>query len=342
MASRGNKPLKKKESIATPTTLHCLCCNEELDSNKFYSSDSELHESIGKIPYCGECLDRFYQHYLKKYESLEYSNPERKAIERICMTLDVYYSDKIFDSAIKESETSTGATLISLYFKQVKLYQHRKKNYDTTIHEKFLAMRDSDASMSVYTQQDVKQSEEMQAATKLFGSGFSDDDYLFLYEQYSDWTTRHECETKAQEEVFKRICFKQLEILKATRKNEDTKDLDTTFQKLLETAKLQPKQSRGETTAEVQTFGTLIDKWENTRPIPEIDEDLRDVDKIGLYLDVFFKGHLAKMMGLKNGFSNLYTKFMKKYTVEKPEYNDDEDGEALFDAIFGNANFEDV
>ena len=48
----------------------------------------------------------------------------------------------------------------------------------------------------------------------------------------------------------------------------------------------------------MNAFGTLIDKWENTRPIPEIDEELKDVDNIGVYLDVFFKGHLAKMMGM--------------------------------------------
>jgi hypothetical protein len=27
---------------------------------------------------------------------------------------------------------------------------------------------------------------------------------------------------------------------------------------------------------------------------------------------------------------------MKKYTVEKPEYSDEENSEVLFDAIFGN------
>ena len=62
MASRGNKPLQKKEIIATPATLHCLCCNKEFDSSEFYNSDSEFHASIGKIPYCRECLDKFYQH----------------------------------------------------------------------------------------------------------------------------------------------------------------------------------------------------------------------------------------------------------------------------------------
>ena len=87
--------------------------------------------------------------------------------------------------------------------------------------------------------------------------------------------------------------------------------------------------------SDAQTFGTLIDKWENTRPLPEIDERLKDVDKIGLYLDVFFRGHLSKMMGLKNATSNLYTKFMKKYTVNKPEYSDDSNSEVLFDTIFG-------
>lgn len=342
MANRGNKPLQKKEAITSLTTLQCMCCGKEQSSDIFYDSDSEFHATIGKMPYCRECLNEFYQNYLEKYKALKYSNPERKAIERICMALDIYYSDKIFDSAVKVSETKREATLFALYLKQVKLYQYRKKNYDTTINDRFIEMKNEDISISVYTKQDEEQDEFVKKASKFFGSGFSTEDYIYLQEQYEDWTTRHECETKAQEEVFKRICFKQLEILKATRREDDTKDLDATFQKLLDAAKLQPKQNSGDTTANNQTFGTLIDKWENTRPIPEIDEDLQDVDKIGLYLDIFFKGHLSKMMGLKNGLSNLYTKFMKKYTVEKPEYNDDEDSEVLFDAIFGNTNMDDV
>lgn len=42
------------------------------------------------------------------------------------------------------------------------------------------------------------------------------------------------------------------------------------------------------------------------------------------------------MMGLKNAFSSMYDKFMKKYTVKKPEYDEDTDSEELFDKIFGN------
>jgi len=340
MGKRGNKPLKKNEEIATPTTLYCLCCGKSYDTETFYDSDSELHKATGKVPYCKDCIEYFYDKYLNKYKREGYLNPERKALEKLCMVLDIYYKDSIYDKHVKEFIGKVNATPFSLYIKQIKLYQYRNKNYDTTIHDKYISNKNEDLAISMYSKEDKNQGEDIESATRIFGNGFSNDDYLYLYREYIDWTTRHECETKTQEEIFKRICFKQLEIHNATKRGEDTKDLDASLLKLLEAAKLQPKQNHGETISDAQTLGTLIDKWETTRPLPEIDESLQDVDRIGLYIDVFFKGHLAKMMGLKNGISNLYTKFMKKYTVEKPEYNDNEDGSALFDAIFGNGSLD--
>lgn len=343
--AKGNKPLQKRERIADVVQYHCMRCNKPVNVKDLYNSDSELHASICKIPYCSVCLDDLYQNYLKQYNQMEfdkrkYRAVERLAIERICMAIDLYYSDDIFDSAAKMVKAHPDSTLLSMYIRQSKLYQHRKKNYTTTIANKLKEEQIENGTRRTKEDEIDERMADIEAATKIFGRGFDDDDYLYLYEQYVDWTTRHECETKAQEEVFKRICFKQLEILKAARRGDDTKDLDMVFQKLLETAKLQPKQNKGDTMSEAQTFGTLIDKWETTRPIPEIDEELRDVDRIGQYIDVFFKGHLAKMMGLKNGLSNQYTQFMKKYTVERPEYKEDKDGEVLFDAIFGNSNID--
>lgn len=334
----GNRPLNKKESIIAPDTLHCMCCNNELSAKEFYDSDSKFHRSTGKIPYCKDCLDDFYNDYFKQYTTLGYANPDRKAIERICMLLDLYYSDKIFDSALSKLNDNTGATIVSMYFKGVKLYQYRKKNYDTTIIEKAKFVNNNDSAMSIYTEQDSDNNHSIEEAKKLFGAGFDNNDYIELYNQYCDWTARHECNTKAQEEVFKNICLTQWQLSKAIKSGDtgNAKDLSTQLQKWLDTGKLQPKQNAGDAVSDAQTFGTLIDKWENTRPIPEIDEELQDVDKIGLYIDVFFKGHLSKMMNLKNGFSNLYDKFMKKYTVDKPEYDVDESNEALFDAIFGH------
>lgn len=329
----GRRPLKKKTPIINATVLNCLYCGEKYSINDFYDSDSEFFNTYIKLPYCKGCIEKLYQKFLKDYENLGYDNPDRKAMERLCMGFDLYYDDNVFSAAMKKKDTSYKDTPVTgLYFKQVKLCQYRDKNYDTTLRQKTV----SKESLEIKEFDKTEETNMIEDAKRFFGTGFSESDYLFLQEQYEDWTTRHECETKSQEEIFKQLCFTQLQLLKAQRANEDTKDLNATFLKQLEVAKLQPKQNSNEANSNAQTLGTLIDKWENTRPIPEIDEDLKDVDKIGLYLDVFFRGHLAKMMGLKNAFSNLYSKFMKKYTVEKPEYNDDEDNEALFDAIFGN------
>ena len=41
------------------------------------------------------------------------------------------------------------------------------------------------------------------------------------------------------------------------------------------------------------------------------------------------------MMGLKNGFSSLYDKFMSKYTVKRQTIEDEAESEALFEHIFG-------
>ena len=324
---------KKKGIKTTKDKFTCFYCGKEYVETNYYNSNSEFYSNIEKIPYCKQCIEKFYQQFYEKYTNDGCLTPERKAVQRVCMAFDIYYKDSVFDSAMnKIKESGINISPMGQYMRVIQLsqYNQKKETYENTIYEaekeSFVMAAISNASNEIDVDQKIKD---------FFGNGFTNEDYDYLNKEYQDWTARHECNTKAQEEIFKRICFKQLEILKATRRGEDTKNLDATYQNLLDTAKLQPKQNAGDTTADNQTFGTLIDKWENERPLPEIDEELKDVDKIAWYIDVFFRGHLSKMMGLKNGLSNLYNKFIKKYTVEKPEYDNDDNNEAIFDAVFG-------
>lgn len=334
---KKNKELQENHVKATKDKFTCFYCGYEYVETNYYNSNSEFYNNIGKIPYCKQCIEGFYQQYYERYTNEGCLTPEKKAVQRLCMIFDIYYRDDVFSSAMnKIKESNMNISPMGQYMKQIQLqqYNRNKETYENTIYEaeqENFAMS-SISELSGETTVDHK-------TIDFFGSGFTDDDYKFLQREYDDWTARHECNTKAQEEVFKRICFKQLEILRATRRGEDTKNLDATFQNLLETAKLQPKQNAGDTTADNQTFGTLIDKWENERPLPEIDEELKDADKIGLYIDTFFKGHTCKMLGEKNAYSNLYSSMMKKYTVDKPEYESDEDcdSEVVFDKFVGNA-----
>lgn len=316
----------------------CLYCGNEYVYTNFYNTNSEFYSSVGKLPYCKQCIEKFYQYYFDKYTNEGCLYPEKKAVKRLCMAFDIYYREDLFNSSLnKVKESDINISPMGQYMKVIQLYQYNrnKETYENTITKE--EEKELIASMPVEESDDFRADEK---TIEFFGSGFTDSDYKFLKREYEDWTARHECKTKTQEEIFKDICFNRLQNLKALQRGEETKDITAAFQKMLDSGKLQPKQNSGDTMADNQTFGTLIDKWENTRPLPEIDEELKDVDKIALYINIFFKGHLAKMMGLKNGLSNLYTKFMKQYTVEKPEYSDEENSEILFDAIFGNQSSE--
>lgn len=347
MGTPRKKIIKNAKQRAAPVSkekFHCICCGDEYDSEVFYNSNSIQFKALGKIPYCPICLEEIYTNYKNEFIKMGYKFPEKKAVQRFCMAFDLYYTDKMYDSTVKcylqsQQKSKNELRFIMFYFQQLKLVQYKNKNYTSTINNQYKDYKDS-IGFNIFenNEEDDKtvKDEKINKATKFFGDGFNDTDYIFLQDQYDDWTTRHECQTKSQEEMFKQICFTQLNIWKSERAGHDTKDLQATFLKQLEAAKLQPKQNKSETLSEAQTFGTLIDKWENTRPIPEVDPELQDVDSIGLLIDVFFRGHLAKFMNLKNGLSKLYDKYIKRYTVEKVEDTEEEDTEAIFDTIFGN------
>lgn len=322
-----------------PSVYTCVRCGKQYKTlNKFPFGKSELFKGWDNhLPVCSDCLIEVYNQYLEKYAQKYVKETdeqiEMRAIKRVCMLYDMYYSENIVKSAIKANKTTS---LIQAYIKQINLWQHRNKDYDTTLEEEERV--NISMTTSSETQEDgdtilkdVRTGEEVSRETvEFFGDGLGDvADYRFLQNKYDEWVTGYECQNPAQVEIFKRLSINQWETWKAQKAGLDTSDLNNTFQKFLDIAKIQPKQNSADAFSEAQTFGTLIDKWENTRPLPEIDESLRDVDKIGVYIDVWFKGHLSKMMGLKNGFSKLYEKVKEKYTVHPPQYVEDEDSQEV-------------
>ena len=331
---RANKQYVKNLNLV------CTKCGNTYGETLFNKSYSSLFPSYGdRMIICKNCLKKVYNEFLQKYrnpeldEEFDDEKAEKKAIRRMCMLYDIYYSDTLFEyaknSKERAKEKGKDVDLITSYVNQSNLKSFRNKTYEDTLEE----YNDLDIMHSDESENDDEISEKW---IKFFGDGMNKADYQFLIHEYLDWTTRHECQTKAQEEVFKRISFNQLKHHKKILAGEDTKDEDATLQKLLDTGNLKPKQNSLESMSDAQTFGLLLNKFEDTRPLPEIDPALKDVDHIGQYIDVFYRGHSSKMLGLEQNYSQLYDDYMKQYTVTKPEYSDDENSEALFNAIFGN------
>jgi len=146
----------------------------------------------------------------------------------------------------------------------------------------------------------------------------------FLQYEYEQLTNAYESE----DSYAMRILFQEVSHLRLTiKKNrENNKPVDKelkTLQDLLGSANIKPVQETGANATDQATFGTLIKKYENERPIPEPDEAWKDVDGIKKYVQVWFLGHLCKMLGINNDYVEMYEEELAKHTVETPEYEDD-------------------
>lgn len=319
MAQRG-RPRKTdtrpNASTDTRTTFRCSRCGREYKQQRgnFPYNQSSLYDGNNHYStICFTCVDELYIHYTNKLGT------EEAAARRICSKLDLYFSPSVFEMCEK---SNVEASRMGIYASKLGLVQYKNKTYDTTLDEEY----DSESAENNSTVPvEIRQ---------FFGDGFSDAEYRYLDGQYKGWTAQYECRLKAQQELFKNLAFSQLNILHAQRDGKKVAEAMKAFQDLLGSAAIKPSQRNDNTFADQNTFGTLIRKWEDTRPIPEPDPEWKDVDGIVHFITVYFIGHLCKMLGLKNRYARLYEAEMAKYRVERPEEDEDEDDETTFEKTF--------
>ncbi len=321
------------DDILNLKKLYCHSCDDWHLAAGFYA---DKRYKSGFYPICKECLQKEAMDYNK--QTKEYTDNREKTI-KVFQKLDLPFIDSVYKQALKRAQEEGGERNRKSGYGHLLTMVKTLEQYRNLHFEDSEYGMDGDPAIKDTEEEINENSRVIKSAKKRFGPDYSNKDLMFLETQYEDWTSRYACESKAQELLFQRICHKQLEIEKAQRSGAETKDLDKTLQDLMASIAIKPNQSNSNALTESKSFGQLIQKWEDEyeggNPIPEPEGEFKDVDKIGLYIDVFFKGHLSKMMGLKNAFSPIYERFMKKYTVNKPQYDEDADSETLFDQIFG-------
>lgn len=135
--------------------------------------------------------------------------------------------------------------------------------------------------------------------------------------------------------LIRQICALELDINRDRAAGKDVSKSVTTHNTLLGAAGLKPiqKDDGSDAAFEKTPFGVWIERWENKRPIPDPDPELKDVDGIVRYITVWFLGHLCKMLGIRNSYCKLYEEEIARMRVEHPEFEEDDD-ETLFNDIF--------
>ena len=319
-----NKLAATYNRILDGDLYYCHCCNEFKNKDAFYN-DSRF--ASGLYCECKECLKKQACDYNKSTK--EYIDNREKTIE-VFHKLDLPFIEAEYQRQLKTIQDKTGEKNRSLAYLQLLVMVKTLGQYSN------LRWKDSDfgpdESSDRINNSSRKPRKEIQ---KLFGAGFSNEDYLYLQDQYDDWCSRTQVDSKSQQTYVCRICHKLLDIWKAEQRGEDTTKLDESLNKLMEAAKLQPKQNATNAATDSLTFGQLIERWEEEDPIPPVDPEFADVDSIGKYIRIFFAGHLAYALGLRNAYAKEYMDYMEANKVNKPEYSEEGGSSQIYDQLFG-------
>lgn len=308
--------------------VYCPKCGKWKTSKAFYSST----ETVDGIEHyaCKECILDLCTDVSK--DGTRTDNRE-KTIETF-RRLDWYFSDKDYKAQLESLSEGVGEKIRSTAAQQFivmvrSLPQYRNLHYSDSEFDIDDTENNSEENTKIIQK-------TLKNAKKRFGTSYSNEDLMFLENEYQDWVTRYECNTKAQETIFERLAFKKWEINKATKAGQNTKDLDRTYTELLSSINILPRQNSDNALMGSLSFGQMIEQWEEHDPVYEPEPEFADCDGIGKYLRVWFKGHLARALGLDNGYSKEYDEYIKQYTVTKPEYDEDGKSEAIYQTLFGN------
>lgn len=292
----------------------------------------------GFLPICNKCLDELFDHYR------EALGDGQEAVRRLCMKFDIYWSPEIYAITYK---SSTSVSRIRSYIAKTNLIKYIEKTYDDTLDEEVTRTTVEDARQmeDEYGVDPSVMNRPMAAPgevklpskeTILFwGSGFKPEFYHELELRYDRWTKGLKKPIdRATEALYKQICIAEATVNKNIMMGKNIESSQEMLNKLLGSLNLKPNQKEDASGIDQTPMGVWIRRWEEKRPVPQDDPELKDEHGIIKYISVWMYGHLCKTLGIKNAYSKLYEDEIAKYRVQKPEFNG-EDDEDVFNAVFG-------
>lgn len=314
----------------------CSRCGKTYPKRKgnFKVSYAACHKGLGYLPICGDCIDSMYNTYLAQ------CNNTRDAVRQMCRKLDLYWNDAAFDTIEKKSTTRT---IMSAYMQRINTLAYAGKSYDDTLSNEgtlwsFAGQDASEQPVQLRSHHADGEQEEMEdipdGVIAFWGSGYTADMYMELEQRRAYLMSRLPDGADIDigtEALIRQICPLELDINKYRAAGRDVDKLVANLDKLIGSAGLKPgqkKQEDADSTLTNTPLGVWLYRYENKRPLPEIDEELKDVNHIRKYVFTWM-GHLCKMLGLKNAYSQLYEDEIARLRVDKPEYDGDDD-ELLF------------
>lgn len=337
-----NTPKRRKTettSIVSNQKFYCCRCGTAYSRQKGYFpvSHSPMYRGSGYVPMCNDCVEELYDTYRDKL------GDDREAMRRICMKLDLYWNDSIYDMVEKSAGVNSR---IRNYIGKTNIQRYLDKSFDDTLAEEAKAARISGAANTPKTVS-AEDGEAMNdgltvdaSVMSFWGRGYDTDFYIDLEKRYQKWTGNLKNLTPVEESLYKQVCLSEELIARSGAKGEVADKANKTLMDALSALNIKPSQVKDDgkdAELEKMPLGVGIQTWEFSRPLPETPDELKDKSHIVRDITTWFLGHACKMVGLRNSYCKMYEQAMDELRVKRPEFADEDDDTMLAD-IFGAPN----
>ncbi|RNB59528.1 hypothetical protein EDM57_05140 [Brevibacillus gelatini] len=305
--------MSKIKSNAKPDKITCLKCEKAKSKSNFYMNTNPLFsKSFEQLPICKSCFQNYINEGIDEQDYFFRVVLVLALLNRPMITQEWNQINRVWEKYIPP--ISSLPQHKGLQFKDSDFLTYDKNVQEDSLQDNMLNMNFDDSL-------------DIREMVKYWGKGYSAEEYSYLEEEKCKLMSSFECPDYGMEMIMRDICFINLDIEKARSnpKSSTTSEISKlieTRSKLMNDAKMKPIQATGAEANDQITFGTLIKKWENDKPVPPVLDD-----EMKRYIDTFMVGHLAKMEGLNNELTEKYDKALAPYTIDFREINKDVDEE---------------
>lgn len=272
----------------------CPLCEQLHSEIEFYKVSGGVYKELGRLPVCKACVNKIFKSFYEQYGDL------KKAMQRICMVFDLYYTDKIFDSC-----TPNADTLMGNYTRMLNMNQYRGKSLDTSLDEGFAfggfvtSAPKKPKDTKVQKVAPPPEPEEIPARDiEKWGEGFDKVDYDVLNSHYKYLKGANPNVDSNQEIFINDLCFNkmlQTQALKERRIDDYNKLVDSYRRSFKEAGLKTVKETNF---ADDFVYGVNVETIEKYTPA-EYYKNKRlyhDFDNIGEYIERFFLRPLKNLM----------------------------------------------
>lgn len=268
----------------------CTRCGSELGMANFYKSNSEIAKYSGRISICKDCINDLYTKYLKEFKN------DMKAIYKLCMKLDIYFDNKLFETS-KDKHEDSNMTLPIYYMSKVGLSQYKGKTFSDS---DILDIWSKDKVEIKVEEKKAEKNKVTKEMIQRWGKDRPYEDYIYLEEKYEELISVYDHKMPTQRWSYETIVKTKLESEKALEREDYVMydKLTDRVQKLMNDSNIKPIQQ--DTSDDID--GNLPGNWakiiQNDEPIPKAVGIFADPDKINTLFDRQFIKTMQKVLGV--------------------------------------------